>query len=165
MKLRILFRLVEPLPVIIVLVVALPFLFIGIWETVKAQSMIKNFTSTQGTVIGNDYLSTTDPEDSAKVSWAYYPIVRFAAQGRQFSFTDGVGTYPSEYEVGDEVEVLYNPEDPYDATIKSWKRVWFGPIWITTIGLLPILGLIGWTVWQYVRGERMLRESRSKLRL
>jgi len=165
MKLQKFFRLVEPLPAVIILVVALPFLLIGIWEAAKAQSMVKTYSSTAGMVIGNDYLSTTDLEDSSKVSWAYYPVVRFSARGHQFTFTDGVGTHPPEYENGDEVEVLYNPDDPYDATIKSWKRVWFGPIWITTIGLLPILGLTGWMVWQYLRGERMLRESRSKLRL
>ena len=165
MKLRNIFRLVEPIPFIIILAVALPFICIGLSEAWKAQVMLKSFIGVRGIVVGNDYLSTTDLQDSAKVSWAYHPVVRFTTvEEREFVFTDGVGTIPADYDVGDEVEVLYNPEDPQDATIKNWKRVWFGPLWIIAIGILPILGLIGWIVWQYVQAERMLINSRNSRR-
>jgi hypothetical protein len=162
MKLHYIFRLVEPMPTIIVLAVALPFLYIGFIEIRKAQTKIRNFTNSTGVVIGNDYLSTTDPEDSARISWAYYPVVRFTTtQGREFVFTDGVGTYPPDYEVGDAVDVLYNPQNPRDATIKNWLRVWFAPLWITAIGFLPILSLIGWMIWKYVQAERLMKAARA----
>ncbi|MBN1535980.1 MAG: DUF3592 domain-containing protein [Anaerolineales bacterium] len=165
MKLRNLFRLFEPLPTIIVLVVAVPFLFIGMTELFKAQSMIENFTSTRGTVIGTDFLRNIDAQDSTISSWTIHPRVRFTTpQGQEVSFTDSVGSYPADYEVGDKVEVLYNPENPREATIKNWKYIWFAPLWITAIGLLPILGLLGWASWRYVQAERIMKASRKSRR-
>ncbi|MBN2556473.1 MAG: DUF3592 domain-containing protein [Anaerolineales bacterium] len=162
MKLRNIFRLVEPIPFIIILVVALPFICIGISEAMKAHAVVENFMEEHGVIVGNDYLSTVDLQDNDKESWAYYPVVRFEiGEGREYVFTDGIGTFPAEYDEGEVVEVLYNPDDPRDATINNWKRLWFGPLWIIAIGLLPIIGLVGWIVWQYVRSERMLKNSRN----
>ncbi len=163
MKLKdILFR-IDTLPAIILLTVSLPFLCIGLSEVYQAQVMVKDFINVPGTVVGNDYISTTDPEDSAKVSWAYYPVVRFnTEQRREYYFTSGVGAYPADYAVGERVEVLYNPEDPHEAVIKAWKSLWFGPLWVTAIGLVPLLAGFGWFIWRYVQGERMMRENRER---
>lgn len=162
---RTFFRHFEPLPTIIILMVATPFLFIGITELRKAQSMIDKFATTTGAVIGTDFLRNVDAQDSAKTSWTIHPKVSFTTpQGQEVSFTDSVGSYPSDYEVGDIVEVLYNPKNPQEATIKNWKQVWFAPLGITAIGLLPILGLIGWASWRYVQGERMMKASRKAQR-
>jgi len=165
MKLDNLFRLFEPLPTIIILVVALPFLFIGFTELRKAQSMTSKFTTTTGAVTGTDFLRNVDAEDSSKSSWTIHPKVSFTTpQGQEISFTDSVGSYPAEYEVGDKVEVLYNPQNPQEATIKNWQQVWFAPLWITAIGFLPILGLLGWASWRYVQAERRMKASRKAQR-
>lgn len=165
MKIHNFFRLFEPLPTIIILAVAVPFLFIGITQLCKAQSMIENFTTTRGTVIGTDFLRNVNPQDNSNSSWTIHPKVSFTtSQGEEISFTDPVGSYPADYEVGDKVEVLYNPKNPQEATIKNWKQIWFAPLWITVIGLLPILGLLGWVTWRYVQAERRNQASRKPRR-
>ncbi len=162
MKLSNISRLFEPLPTIIILAVSLPFLIFGLNEVHKARVMVQEFVLASGTVIDNEYRSHTDPEDSARSYWAYYPVVSFTtAQGYLHIFTDGEGSYPPAYEVGETVEVLYNPDDPLDATINSWMSIWMGPLLFTTIGLLPVLGLVVWAVWRYVRAERQFQAARQ----
>lgn len=162
MILKNIFRMFDPLPTLIILAVALPFLIIGLVEVHKARVMVQEFVTASGTLIDNEYRSHTDPEDSARVYWAYYPVVSFTtAQGYLYIFTDGEGSDPPTYKVGEAVEVLYNPDDPRDATIHSWMSIWMGPLWITVIGLFPILGLIGWSVWRYVRAEMQFQAARQ----
>ena len=51
---------------------------------------------------------------------AYYPVVEFAAKdGRRREVQLSEGSFPASYEVGDEVVILYEPENPQDARIKS----------------------------------------------
>lgn len=162
MKLDWIFRLFEPIPTIIILIVSLPFLIIGLTDFHKAQLMVKSFESATGTVIDNEYRINPDPEDSAKVYRSYHPVVSFTTiQGNLYVFTDDVGSYPPDYAIGELVEVLYNSDDPRDATIYSWMSVWMGPLWVTVIGLLPILGLIGWGLFRYVKAERQFQAARQ----
>lgn len=162
MKLSNIFRLIDPLPAVIILAVSLPFLIIGLVDVRKAQVMVQEFVTASGSVIDNEYRSRTDPEDSAKTYWSYYPIIRFrTVKGNEVVFTDREGSYPPKYEVGDVVDVLYNPENPQDAIINSWMSIWMGPLWFTMIGLLPILGLLGWAIWRYVRAEWRFQAARA----
>ncbi len=165
MKLPNIFRVLDPIPTGIILVVTLPFLFVGLSQVWKALELVNNFDTAPGIVIGNDYQTHTDSQDSAVIYSSYYPVVRFTtAQGRESIFTDGEGSFPAVYEVGEVVEVLYDPNDPADATIKSWLSIWFGPLWVTTIGLVPLLGIGVWAAWQYVRAERRMQASRRNYR-
>ena len=50
----------------------------------------------------------------------YYPVVEFTARdGKRRNVQLNEGSWPPAYEVGDEVTVLYDPEKPLDARIKS----------------------------------------------
>jgi hypothetical protein len=52
----------------------------------------------------------------------FAPVVRFETEdGRALSFTNPVSNYPSEFEVGEHVDVLYDPEDPHKA--RAVKKV------------------------------------------
>jgi hypothetical protein len=122
------FRMFEPLPTIIILVVALPFLIIGLVEARKAQVMINNSATALGRVIDNAYLSRKDASDSTRLYWSYHAVVRFVADnGGEFTFTDRVGSYLADHAIGDAVEVLYDPKNPQDATIRRWASIRMGP--------------------------------------
>jgi len=72
------------------------------------------------------------------------PLVEFETkEGQILRFADGIGTIPPEYEVGENVPVLYDPAEPEKARVYSWKRIWFAPLFISAIGLLPILVGLG----------------------
>lgn len=69
----------------------------------------------------------------------YYPVVEFTAQdGKRRNVQMSEGSFPPSYEVGDEVTVLYEPDHPLDARIKSAGSnalMWILP------GITGILGI------------------------
>jgi hypothetical protein len=70
----------------------------------------------------------------------YFPVVNFTADdGRQRAVQMSVGSSSPEYEKGDEVTVLYNPQHPLDARIKSFGSS--AMMWI----LPSITGVLGIT--------------------
>ncbi len=116
------------------LLAGLPFLAIGLFEVTKTARMVDTFVEAQGTVVGNSAVT------SSEGGMVYVPEVRFFTRNEELvRFTDGTGTYPAEYEVGAHVNVIYNPEDVHDARINTWKRIWFGPVFLVGIGLLPLI--------------------------
>ena len=80
-----------------------------------------------GTVV--DLRESYDSEDNTT---SYYPVVRFeTAEGRPVRFESKVSTSD---DVGDTVEVLYDPDDPEDAKLAGFLNLWF---------LSLILGALG----------------------
>jgi hypothetical protein len=124
--------------ILFLMLIACPFLLIGLSEVYKTAQMTRNFVATRGTVVDNVW------RPFAHGGAAYVPVVDFQTRdGQAVRFTDGIGTFPPEYEVGAQVNVLYDPSDVQNARVTSWKRIWFAPTLITSIGMLPILIAIG----------------------
>lgn len=78
-------------------------------------------------------------EEDRVINEYYYPVVEFtASDGRRRSVQMSEGSWPPSHEVGEEVTVLYDPEHPLDARIKSAGSnvlMWILP------GITGILGL------------------------
>lgn len=90
--------------------------------------LLSNLAVTRGTVVENVWRTL------AKSGASYYPVIEFRTpDGRMVRFTDGVGTYPAEYQVGTEVEVLYDPNNVGTARVMSWKRIWLEPTLMTFV--------------------------------
>ena len=69
----------------------------------------------------------------------YYPVVEFvASDGRRRSVQMSEGSSSPQYEVGDEVTVLYNPDHPLEARVKSFGSA--ALMWILP-GITGILGV------------------------
>lgn len=69
----------------------------------------------------------------------YYPVVEYvSADGRRHSVQMSEGSSSPSQEVGDQVTVLYNPERPLDARIKSFGS--YALMWVLP-GITGILGL------------------------
>ena len=78
-------------------------------------------------------------EQDRVVEEYYYPVVEYVSQdGRFHSVQMTEGSSAPSHEVGDEVTVLYNPERPLEARIKSFGSS--ALIWILP-GITGILGL------------------------
>jgi hypothetical protein len=97
-----------------------------------------------GTVI--DLSRETDSEGTV----TFNPVVRFTtADGRTVQFVSSSGS-SSPAEVGDSVDVLYDPDDPRDAQLSGFFDLWLFPlvfgglgIAFTTVGLFaPGFGLL-----------------------
>jgi hypothetical protein len=65
----------------------------------------------------------------------YRPVVEFAApSGTAIRFTGSIGSVPPAFQVGEHVDVRYDPDNPHDAVIDTYWQVWFVPTLIGLIG-------------------------------
>jgi len=90
------------------------------------------------------------------ISEAYFPTVEFtASDGKRRSVQLSEGSFPAAYEVGNEVTILYEPDHPLNARIKSFASsagMWILP---TITGILGI----GFLVAVLVVRKVMLQEE------
>jgi hypothetical protein len=114
---------------------------------------VKNGNSAAGTVIE---LKKIDLSGSGHQGTAYAPVVEFTnSKGETITFTHrisgninpgpGQNTKPP-YQKGDKVTVLYDPQNPEDATLRDPVSLWLFPAAFLGIGMLLLLG-----VWNGVR--------------
>ena len=83
-------------------------------------------------------------------SSSYSPVVTFeTAQGQRIEFTGSLSTNPPAYRPGEQVRVLYLPDDPYAADIGGFWNQWFLSILLggmgtvfTAVGVVPLLLLV-----------------------
>lgn len=119
-----------------------PFWLIGLWEAHAVREQLERGQQVPGTVVGNR--QTVDHRDGIE-EHAFHPEVRFRAlDGSERRFTDGVGSLPPDFTIGEGVVVLYAPAHPSTARIVTWKRLWLAPTLFIGVGLLP--GLVAWLV-------------------
>ena len=162
MKIRYFFRIVPPIAFIILTIFSVVFIGVGLFELHNTRIIVNTYETTTGLVVGNDYLGHTDPEDSARVTWTYHPVVQFnTTDGRLITFTNIAGANPPKYEIGNMLVVYYNPERPQDAVIKDWGSLWGGPLVFLVTGSLPIIGMVAWFIIGYIVAEKRYRDSRK----
>lgn len=94
--------------------------------------------SAQGMVVDTVVRTSTDSETGDRTDYSH-PVVSFdAANGRHYEIELAEGSYPPEYLEGDSVTILYNPERPQQARIKSTSStmlLWLLPAITGTVGL------------------------------
>lgn len=102
--------------------------------------------SASGVVVEMTRRLEYDSNDNDRViGETYYPVVEFRANdGKRRSVQLSEGSWPPAYEIGDEVTVLYDPQRPLDARIKSFGSsalMWILPA-ITGILGVAFLGAV-----------------------
>jgi len=114
--------------------------------------------SVLGRVVDMTLIRDYDVNDRDRVvSEAYFPVVEFTAQdGKRRQVQLSEGSWPAAYEVGNEVIVLYEPEHPLDARIKSFGSS--AGMWI----LPGITGVLGIAFLGAVMAVRKLMPSEEK---
>ena len=80
-----------------------------------------------------------------KKKYLYRPVIEFkSTNGRGIKFTAGIASRPTPYQVGDTVDVLYNPDAPHQAQINHFIHLWFYPLLFVFFGVfLVVVGLVG----------------------
>lgn len=122
----------------------------------RTWSFLGNAESATGTVVALTPRQTCSDNDNDKnrmsCSTVYAPLVRFTtADGREIEYQSSTATSPPSHRVGDQVEVLYLPDDPYRARVDSWVDLWLAPTIVGGIGgifgiVAVALAGIGWAV-------------------
>lgn len=100
----------------------LAFCLWGAYVAYNSYNLGKNGETTTGIVIE---LEESESDGSCCV---YSPVIEFEANGQTYTFEGDSASYPPEYEVGEEVRVLYNPENPSNAQINKVSERWLMPV-------------------------------------
>ena len=94
-------------------------------------SFRSNAELTTGTVSG--FSTVTDSDDNSQT---YCPIVQFSTEtGQQVTYYSNTCNSPPAHQVGDSVEIYYDPENPEKAQIKGFWSQYLAVIIVGCIGL------------------------------
>ncbi|QIR40975.1 DUF3592 domain-containing protein [Tolypothrix sp. PCC 7910] len=114
------------------------FAVIGIIFAINTHSFVKTAESLQGTVIDSKLRSYKDSK--GRSSSAYFPIVKITpSSGQETIFESHTGSKPPAFKKGQQVEVLYPPQDPDSVMINSWFELWFLPTIFTGLGSIFVV--------------------------
>jgi hypothetical protein len=116
--------------------IGLLFIVVGAFVIGGTQRFLATSIEADGRIV--DFREHQDIDDDVPM---YSPVVEFTAgDGQAYRFTSSSSS-SSIPKVGRQVAVLYNPEQPRDAKIKSWTSLWMLPT--IFIGLGSMLFLVG----------------------
>jgi len=114
------------------------FLLFGIGATVGAiylgvqrYDFLEKSVSAYGTVVDMHISRSNDGS-------SYYPVVEFSPSGsfEVFTFRHDVGSNPPSYRRGEQVDVLYLPDNPEDAIIDAGLFNWAAPVFVILFGIV-----------------------------
>lgn len=83
----------------------------------------------------------------------YSPVVEFNANGQTYSFEGDTASDPPAYDVGEVVNVIYDPSDPDTAQINKWSERWLFPIIIIPAMIFTAAILNFFMIRAWIRGE------------
>jgi hypothetical protein len=144
----------------------------SVWHT---RQFLQPAVSAPGVVVENiwreERVSSTNPRRRG-VSWAYFPRIRFRTNsGQEINFVSNTGASQPSYHVNEQVTVLYDPQQPYNASTSSFASLWLGSIIFLGMGVVftsPGIGLIVWTrlnsrknAWLHQNGRRIQAEVKG----
>ena len=92
--------------------------------------------STEGVVV--EFVENRSREDG-RLRITYAPRVEFtSADGEVTTFVSNTRSGSPSHEIGDPVDVLYDPDDASNANIDSWIGLWLIPIIFTIVGFIVL---------------------------
>ena len=102
-------------------VVLLP---LGVLTFSSTYSVVSRGLKAKGTVVGIVTRDSTVSGSRGRTE-SYAPTVSFVTQtGKAVTFESETASNPASHSVGDEVEVIYQPNDPQQAIINSFVHTW-----------------------------------------
>jgi len=109
---------------------------IGIFLYSRTRRFIAKGQEVKGRVIEMVYSSDSDG------GGGYSPVYQFKTlEGQDIEIQDSLSSNPPRFQVGQEIQVLYDPENPRKARIKKWLDLYFMPVLFGGLGL--IFGCVG----------------------
>jgi hypothetical protein len=107
------------------------FLLTGVFLYIRTKNFIGKAQEVKGTVIQMVY-----SEDS-EGGGGYAPIYQFKTlEGQDIEIQDGLSSNPPRFKVGQDVKVLYDPENPRNARLNKWLNLYFLPILFGGLGVI-----------------------------
>ena len=87
----------------------------------------------------------------------YSPVIEFDVSGQTYSFEGDNASYPPAYDVGEEVNIIYQPSDPDTAQINKWTERWLFPIIIIPAMIITALVLNFFLIRSFWRNDAVFQ--------
>jgi len=126
---------------------------LGAQEYTKSRAFKAEAASALGRVVG---FETFHSSGTATRDDIHYAVVVFTLEdGREIRFRGPSKDGPVKLRKGDEVDVLYDPDDPTVAKVDNFMGLWFSATWLFGFGaaaiLIPCLTL--WEAWKWCKRQ------------
>jgi|HubBroStandDraft_6_1064221.scaffolds.fasta_scaffold113456_1 hypothetical protein len=146
-------------------VVGLIFVSAGIGIFLHTRRFVATAVSVSGMVTENIWrLSPSSRRDTS--SSVFYPRIRFRTDdGQDITTITNTGSYPPAHHINEAVTILYDPQQPYHAVIRSFAELWMLPLVFSGLGLLFLSIGAGPIVWKGLRIRKIawLRENGRRI--
>lgn len=127
---------------ILAMLLGLLFVSLSIGLSLRKWLRIKKSLQTTGVVIKNEASLGMRQSNSSFRDTLYKPTVRFqTTDGRTIDYTPVTSNNTSNYSVGENVPVYYNPQQPQEAIIGTTIRLWQGFVVFGLVG--GVFALVG----------------------
>ena len=127
---------------IIFLVVGLGMLGFGGWSFLNTRNQMENWGHANGEIVSFSHYSDSDGGSLT------VPVVRYTTEDGEVITAEpyeerNTTVDVDGYRVGDEVEVIYNPDNPRDMFLNDFMHVWFVPTLMGGMGgLFSFIGVL-----------------------
>jgi len=106
---------------------------IGLFLFIRTRIFIGNAQEVKGIVIQMVYSRGS----SSNSSGGYAPIYQFRTlDGQNIVKQDSLSSNPPRFQVGQELDILYEPGNPQKARINKWMNLYFVPVLLGGMGLI-----------------------------
>ncbi len=108
----------------------------AVWVAQSERSFVERSETVSGVVIANVLTRSTSHNGGTSYRYYYHPRVRFQTDtGADVQFVSGAGADPPSYHVNDTVTVLYDPQNPSNASIKGFFSLWGAAFVLMILGV------------------------------
>jgi len=107
---------------------------IGVFLFIRTRIFIGKAQEVKGTVIQMVYSRTSSSSGSGG---GYAPVYQFRTlDGQSIVIQDSLSSNPPRFQVGQEIDVLYESGNPQKARINKWMDLYFVPVLLGGMGLI-----------------------------
>ena len=109
-------------------------MLVSVFLLVRTRSFVSRAQAVKGTVIEMMYgrISSTSNRGGG-----YAPVYQFmTSDGQSIVKQDSLASNPPRFQIGQEIDVLYESEKPEKARINKWMNLYFLPTLLWGIGLV-----------------------------
>jgi hypothetical protein len=110
-------------------------LVIGLFFFLRTRNFLGKALMAKGTVVQMVYRQNSSADSNS--GGGYAPVYQFeTAEKQRVVKQDGLATNPPRYEVGQTIDILYDPGNPQKAYVNRWMNLYFVPALLGGLGLI-----------------------------
>ncbi len=124
----------------LILVIGIPFAVVSIFELKNTLNLLSNSHKTLGKIVGIEEERRRNSGDM------YSPVIKYKSiSGDEYVYHSSTKTGYTSYKIGQEIELIYDKNNPQNARVNSFLDIWFLTIimgvggWASTIGGIVLL--------------------------